>query len=173
MKPLLLIDVDGPLNPYAAPERPEGYVDHRVRFQNPWKRRKPPPYIKPLTLWLNPLHGAALQELPYELIWCTSWMHGANEQIGPVVGLPELRVLPLERPPPGSRPDRTCWKTWDIVRWCDGVPFAWVDDQIGAADRQYVQGVHQAPALLHSIDPIIGLVDDDFEILREWAEKLP
>lgn len=32
-KPLLLIDVDGPLNPYAAQaeRRPEGYTTHRMR----------------------------------------------------------------------------------------------------------------------------------------------
>ena len=34
MKPLLLIDIDGPLNPYAAlslPTTPEGYTRHRMR----------------------------------------------------------------------------------------------------------------------------------------------
>ncbi len=31
-RPLLLIDVDGPLNPYAAPphRRPDGYQTHRM-----------------------------------------------------------------------------------------------------------------------------------------------
>ena len=58
--PVLLIDVDGPLNPYAAPphRRPEGYTTHRWHPEG-WHGRKP------LRVWLNPDHGPALLALPY------------------------------------------------------------------------------------------------------------
>lgn len=76
MKPLLLIDVDGPLNPYAAKasRRPEGYDTHRMRPTG-WEG----PHVKPLRVWLNPEHGPALTALPFELAWCTTWQAEAND----------------------------------------------------------------------------------------------
>lgn len=170
-RPLLLIDVDGPLNPFAAPRLPEGYTEHLMRPPSYLAESlKPRAYVEPLKVWLNPAHGAALRDLPFELWWCSTWGEEANQFIAPQIGLPDLRVVPLGKPK--TRPDRTCWKTWDVARWCMDVPFAWVDDDIGQADRAYVQAVHNAPSFLLSIDPVVGLVDADFDRLRTWAESL-
>ncbi len=56
-RPLLLLDMDGPLNPYrSAPhERPAGYSTHRMRPTG-WEN----PRDKPLRVWLNHGHGADL-----------------------------------------------------------------------------------------------------------------
>jgi hypothetical protein len=160
-RPLLFLDVDGPLNPYAAqPERrPEGYTTIRVPV---FSRR-------PLRVWLNPDHGPALLRLGYELVWATSWMAEANVWIAPVVGLPELPYLDFGTGLFAERPDGVHWKTEAIVAYADGRPFAWVDDEQSAADTAYVAARYPAPALLHHVNPRIGLREDDFAALRDFA----
>ncbi|WP_428956214.1 hypothetical protein [Streptomyces sp. cg35] len=169
MKPLLLIDVDGPLNPYAAKpsRRPEGYQTHRMRpsgWENPWQ--------KPLRVWLNPAHGAQLQALPFDLVWCTTWQHEANEWIGPHIGLPELPVIEWPDSARTARSDGVFWKTEGVVRWAEGRSFAWIDDDFTDKDRDYVARRHAGPALLHWISPRLGLLDHDLQALTEWADSL-
>lgn len=169
-RPLLLIDVDGPLNPYTANpnRRPEGYQTHRMRpsgWQQPWQ--------KPLRVWLNPAHGPALQALPFDLVWCTTWAAEANEWIAPHLGLPSLPVVPWDvDSAPGPRhaqPGGTFWKTQYVVTWAQGRPFAWVDDDFDDVDRAFVAKHHEGPALLHHVSPRLGLLPADFDVLAAWA----
>lgn len=51
-------------------------------------------------------------------------------------------------------------------------PFAWVDDEQTEADRVYVDAHHEGPALLHHVDPRIGLRDDDLLALADFAGAL-
>lgn len=69
MRPVLLLDVDGQLNPFAAgaDAKPPGFVEHRFRLRG-WSRRRP------LRMWLNPDHGAALLDAagdaePWRFAW--------------------------------------------------------------------------------------------------------
>lgn len=165
-KPLLLLDVDGPLNPYAANpnRRPAGYQTHRMRpsgWDQPWQ--------KPLRVWLNPEHGASLLALPFELVWATTWEAEANEWIGPHIGLPSLPHVAWGPHRLPSRSDGTYFKTHDIVTYAAGRPFAWVDDEIATQDREYVAANHKGPAMLHQVSPRFGLLPADFEALAEWA----
>ncbi|MEY9859082.1 hypothetical protein ABH935_004709 [Catenulispora sp. GAS73] len=144
--------MDGPLNPYAAKptQRPEGYTTHR--FLPPsWAEER-----RILLTLLGKPDSPALAALPYTLVWATTWEQEANEYIGPVLGLPELPVIvwPDDRVEPA---DGVFWKTPEIVAWADGRPFAWIDDQITDADREWVSDWHDGPALLRRIDPAIGL----------------
>ncbi|MEY9874775.1 hypothetical protein ABH931_004275 [Streptacidiphilus sp. MAP12-33] len=175
---MLLVDVDGPLNPYAAKphRRPEGYRTHRLmtpRWRAAERRRftewgLPDRPVKPLRVWINSAHGPALAALPFELVWATTWEEEANVFLAPLLGLPELPFIAWseQRPEPGGG---VFWKTPEIVAWAQGRPFAWVDDQITDADRAWVQDQHPAPALLHHVDPRTGLTEDDFARLSRWA----
>jgi len=159
-RPILFLDVDGPLNPYAAnpTKRPEGYETHRFfAGTRDWGKRG-------LRVWLSPEHGKHLLALSFDLVWGTTWEDKANEYIGPAIGLPELPFVhfPLT--------ERT--KTPALVRYADGRPFAWVDDEIMVADREYAEAHTVAPFLLHHVSPRLGLREDDFSLLREWAENL-
>ena len=181
MRPLLLVDVDGPLNPYAAKphRRPAGYGTHRLmtpRWAAAERRRlideglpdKPP---RRLRVWLNPAHGAALAALPFDLVWATTWEEEANAFVAPLLGLPPLPFIAW--PDPRPRPEGgVFWKTPEIVAWAERRPFAWVDDQITDADRAWARAHHHGPALLHRIDPRIGLTDEDFARLADWARDL-
>jgi hypothetical protein len=88
-RPILYLDVDGPLNPYPAkPERrPPGYETHRLKPES-WVARHPGTpraHVKPLRVWLNPGHGDRLRELSEhsDLAWATTWAEEANILIGP------------------------------------------------------------------------------------------
>ncbi|MEU9083289.1 HAD domain-containing protein [Streptomyces sp. NPDC048357] len=172
MKPLLLIDVDGPLNPYAAKaqRRPEGYTTHRMRPTG-WREGES---AKPLRVWLNPAHGEELLALAeaYELVWATTWKDEANDWIGPHLGLPRLPFIDWPSMH-GRAPRGTFWKTQYILEYAGERPFAWIDDDIGAMDREYVERLHPAHALLLRIDEQIGLVREDFDTLGTWAAPRP
>ncbi|MFI0915235.1 hypothetical protein [Streptomyces abikoensis] len=168
-RPLLLLDVDGPLNPYGAkPERrPEGYQTHRMRPTG-WKQHE---RRKPLRVWLNSTHGPALLALPFDLVWATTWGHEANELIAPHIGLPELPVIEWDAVAREATPASLFWKTPQVVEYAAGRPFAWLDDDIDLHDKQYVATHHEGPALLHWVSPQKGLLPQDFETLTTWSEK--
>ncbi len=175
-RPLLFLDVDGPLNPYAAqPERrPEGCTTIRVPPTGPaadedavLARRR-----RPLRVWLNPDHGRQLLGLGYELCWATTWMAEANRWIAPVLGLPELPFVDFGEALFRERPDGVHWKTAALVAHAGGRPFAWVDDELSDLDDAYVAAHHRAPGLFHHVDPRIGLRDEDFRLLAEAVGRL-
>lgn len=175
-RPLLFLDVDGPLNPYAAkPEkRPAGYTTLRIP-QEPStaiESGRPRSRRRPLRVWLNPDHGRALMALDYELCWATTWMGDANRWIGPELGLPGLPFVDFGDALLNERPDGVHWKSAPLLAYADGRPFAWVDDEQGDADHAYVAAGHKAPALLHHVNPRIGLRSDDFTALAVFAESL-
>ncbi|WAZ20919.1 hypothetical protein STRCI_002066 [Streptomyces cinnabarinus] len=161
-RPLLFLDVDGPLNPWAAqPERrPEGYTTIRVALRPG----------RPLRVWLNPSHGRSLLALDYDLCWATTWMSAANRWIAPVIGLPELPYVDFGDNLFAERPDGVHWKTATIVEYAKGRPFAWVDDEQSEADEAYVADHHPTAALLHHVNPRIGLREPDFTALRKFRE---
>ncbi|MER7843462.1 hypothetical protein ABTZ03_05865 [Kitasatospora sp. NPDC096077] len=171
-QPLLLLDVDGPLNPYAAPRlrRPAGYDSHDL-MPSWWARRQTRQAegkAKPLRVWLNPGHGPELLSLPYQLVWATTWMDEANVLIGPNLGLPELPYIPWTELF-AEDPEGLHWKTRDVVAWAAGRPFVWVDDELGPQDAAWISAHHPAPALTLHVNPRIGLLAEDFATLRDWA----
>ncbi|MEV6281833.1 HAD domain-containing protein [Kribbella sp. NPDC051770] len=155
-RPYLLLDVDGPLNPYRAKSVPPGYAFHDIQEgEKTWK------------LLLNQQHGTELNALgtSYELVWATSWEHGANRLIAPLLGLPELPVIVW---PEGirSRVDQISWKSRHISEWVGERRFAWVDDEVNSFDQAYLK----SQGLVLPIDASRGLAAEDFAVLRAWAE---
>jgi hypothetical protein len=171
-RPLLFLDVDGPLNPYAAqPERrPDGYTTIRV----PLDGSAPGGTLRArrvLRVWLNPEHGPALLGLGYDLCWATTWMSDANRWISPVLGLPELPYVDFGDALLRERPDGVHWKTGTLVEYAGGRAFAWVDDEQSELDHEYVTAHHHGAGLLHHVNPRIGLREDDFRTLADFARR--
>ncbi|MEV0695437.1 hypothetical protein [Streptomyces sp. NPDC050388] len=175
-RPLLFLDVDGPLNPYAAkPEkRPDGYTTLRVPQDSgaPEGHRELSLRRRPLRVWLNPEHGRALLRLGYELCWATTWMGDANRWIGPVLGLPELPFVDFGDALLQERSDGVHWKTPLLVDYANGRSFAWVDDEQSDLDQAYMTTHHRGCGLLHHVNPRIGLSEDDFRTLADFARSL-
>lgn len=161
-RPLLFLDVDGPLNPHYMGKKKA----RRLGYQRDW--------INGFDVALNPTHGPALLDLPVDLVWGTTWTHDANTMIGPRIGLPELPVCewPTHKPR-GLDPD-VYFKTPELVDYAEDRhrAWVWVDDEIGDADREYVAGTATLPNLLHKIDPREGLTEADFDAIRVWASSL-
>ncbi len=174
-RPLILLDVDGPLNPYAAKatRRPVGYTTHRLRPQG-WERAE-----RPLRVWLAPEHGPQLlalaEEFDAELVWATTWMHDANTMIGPVIGLPELPVIDYGRHPGTVRG----WKYPATLDFARDRALVWLDDDFAAPDRvshrdsfvasREAQGF---PTNLYHVDPRIGLTILDMQRVGRWLRNL-
>lgn len=84
-RPLLFLDVDGPLIPFGATS--QRYPTYRMgsELQDTGSN--------PLVERINPAHGPRLAALGCDLVWATTWMSDANDCISPRLGLPELAVV--------------------------------------------------------------------------------
>jgi hypothetical protein len=160
-RPLVFLDVDGPLIPFRArpvrrrPRSRDGYGSSHEASGNPLLDR------------LDPADGRRLRELGGELVWATTWMAEANEVVSAALGLPELPVVDF--PDADDEPERGLhWKTTFLTRWAAGRSFVWIDDETTEADRRWVRSNHPGRALVHRVDPLVGLTDTDFSAIRRW-----
>jgi hypothetical protein len=104
-RPLLFLDVDGPLLPFGEnPQREPRYAAPDSRLAQ-----------------LSPQTGLRLAALPCTLVWATTWEDEANTEIAPRIGLPTLPVV--NWPESSEEHDRQdqwfglCWKTRTLVNW--------------------------------------------------------
>lgn len=169
-KPLLFLDVDGPLNPIDGNHgklQDQGYVMHKMRPRG-FEEETGMPALNVL-LW--PEHGKMLQSLDVELVWGTTWEHEANEWIGPHLGLPQLPVCKFDNKPFGMGRG-IHWKTFDLLQYAKGRPFIWIDDEISATDREHVLACHPHPHKLVWVSPLSGLTERHIAAINEWIKEL-
>lgn len=190
MKPKLLLDIDGVLNPFAAkPEgRPEGYETFRyVRTADgarlvPKGQRRQGKALEAywrsggdsgMRVWLNPAHGPMLVALSgmVDLVWATAWEGQANDLVGPVIGLPQLPVIAFPRKE--YYEFGHIFKLGDVVEYIGDEPFAWLDDDFERDDLAWAKQrtADGIPTLLVPIAPNIGLRQEDLDWVRDWASR--
>lgn len=167
---LLFLDVDGPLLPFGRATGPGG-----IHPTYPDGLLPPGAGAHPLLARIDPGLGPRLAALGCELVWATTWTHEANEVVAPRLGLPPLPVVLW--PGPSAEDERDAraglhWKTRTLVGRAAGRAFAWVDDEIGDADRRWVAAHHEGRSLLHRVDPGRGLTDADFRQLDAWLRTV-
>ncbi|MFF8943112.1 HAD domain-containing protein [Streptomyces sp. NPDC014864] len=163
-RPILFLDVDGPLIPFGAAssslQAPASDSEVSVDQGNPLLGR------------LDPDLGSRLTALRCDLVWASTWMEEANEAVAPRIGLPRLPVVEWPDACTDSSPRGLHWKTPHLVEWANRRPFIWVDDEISSMDRLWVATQHPGPSLLRRVDPTKGLEDADFSVLADWLGAL-
>ncbi|HXZ64234.1 MAG TPA: HAD domain-containing protein [Streptosporangiaceae bacterium] len=154
-RPVLLVDVDGVLNPWGATDCPPGFSTHDFF---PGER-----------VLLSRAHGELLTSLAsaYELVWATAWEHNANRFIAPVLALPELPVI--EFPVDGRDPYFR--KLPAVIEAVGQRPCAWIDDE-HRPDHYTWAARRGVPTLIVDIDPAEGLTLDAVTRLADWAADL-
>lgn len=175
-RPLLLIDVDGVLNPLGPPADRPGHIAQHVDDERG----------KTYLLRLNPEHGQWLLGLSnaYDLAWCTTWWRRIDV-IAPLVGLPlGLPAVPITRWSGNDWPYQCSPKTPHVRRFTSGRAVAWIDDDFlqitadyrtlsaPADDRNLLTG-GTPPAqdvLLLPAYPKLGLQRRHIEQARVWAQ---
>jgi hypothetical protein len=95
-------------------------------------------------------------------------MDDANLEVAPRIGLPVLPVVDWPEDEEEQAVRGLHWKTRGLVTWAAGRPFGWLDDEISDVDRAWVAAHHPGPALLHRVDPRVGLVEADFAAAERW-----
>jgi hypothetical protein len=154
-RPILLVDVDGVLNPWAAADVPPGYAAYDFF---PGER-----------VLLCAGHGKLLTSLAerFELVWATAWEHRANQLICPVLALPHLPVIEF---PLGGR-DLLFRKLPSVVEAVGDRSCAWIDD--AHQPDHYSWAEHRGiPTWMVDIDPAVGLTPEIARQLADWAAGL-
>jgi hypothetical protein len=149
-RPLLLLDVDGVLIPYAAAAPPTGFRRYTLQDE---------------LVWLAPHHGDWLRPLAdqFQLVWATGWEHDANRLIAPILGLPALPVITFPRDDSGRFS-----KLPTILQAVGDRALAWVDDELTSAAHDWAAR-RPAPTLLLDANPAIGLTAEIVAAIAGFA----
>ena len=149
MRPVLLIDVDGVLNPIAA-SPPPGF-----------KRLEQDGFI----FSISEQHGLELVALRkvFEIVWASTWEESANRSIGPALSLPELPFIDLSGPRSGMT-----WKLGPVSRFVGDRPLVWIDDELYDDAFDWASR-REARTLPIKPNSSVGMRSGHFEQIREFG----
>ncbi|MGH2943740.1 MAG: HAD domain-containing protein [Solirubrobacteraceae bacterium] len=157
-KPLLFVDIDGVISLWGfdSNSRPEG------AFHN----------VDGVMHFLSSAAGMHLLGLRgrFELVWCSGWEEKADEHLPHALALPAgLPFLSFERDPGRTHGH---WKLAAIEAYAGPRrPLAWIDDAHDGTCHAWAAR-RDAPTLLVSTAPAVGLDTGHVEELNAWADAM-
>lgn len=154
MKPILALDVDGPV---ALMGESRG-----MEVVEAWAGTLPVTLDRALPARLRRLQSV------FQIVWSSSWGKRASRDIAPLVGLP--KDLPFLRFGSGRKGHHS-YKLPLLRKFLAQRAAAIVDDEIGDDMRLWAQE-RSAPTLLIAVNPRRGLVDEEVERLLRFAADL-
>ncbi|BFU43327.1 hypothetical protein [Krasilnikovia sp. MM14-A1004] len=154
-QPVLLLDLDGVLNPFDAPVCPEGYVEREF-----FPGEGPERYCIAHGEWIHELAAVG------DLWWATGWGEQANTHYLPLLGVEPLPVVRF--PPVPFAPELKVPAVAEVV---GDRPAAWIDDNHTDAGRRWA-AERSAPTLLVSINPAVGWNRTDVDEVLAWVAAL-
>lgn len=182
MRPVILIDVDGVLDPEVTSKQRSHLIYHHG-----WQQRSVYVDGRRIRSLLNPAHGKRLRDLAKdtgaELAWGTTWNEWANIHIGPRLGLPKLPVAPcpfVESIPLPGFGYRGKFRG-PAVQWAGNRPFVWLDDSedatrqvsaLIATERALGNFGYGTPWHVVHVDENTGLTEVNIEEARRWLLSL-
>lgn len=154
-RPLLLLDVDGVLNPYGTSQPPAGYTEH-----HPFPDEEP--------VRVNSAHGAWITEAStvLDVAWATAWNDEANQLLAPLLHITCLPVITMP-----AAPFHPSDKIPLIAAYAQQRPAAWIDD-LHTPQAHTWAATRSSPTLLITADPTIGLTRDAIDHVIVWAKAL-
>lgn len=154
-RPLLLLDIDGVLNPYGTPDPPAGFTEHHLF-----------PDEEPVRV--NPTHGIWITTASdvLDIAWASSWNDDANRLLAPLLNIAPLPVVTM--PPPPFDPSQ---KVPLIATYARERPTAWIDDVHPPHAHKWAAN-RAVPTLLVTADPAIGLTREAINDVIAWAAAL-
>ncbi|MEU8367715.1 HAD domain-containing protein [Micromonospora tulbaghiae] len=153
--PLLLLDVDGVLNPFGTDRCPSGYEEFEF-----FRDEEPVRLCRAHAAWLRDLGDR------FDMVWATGWGAEANRFLAPVLQLPELPVIGF--PPIPFEPRE---KVPAIASYVGSRPAVWIDDALTPEAHAWAEG-RKAATLLVDVDPAEGLTQAVVRRALSWAENL-
>jgi hypothetical protein len=154
IRPYLLIDVDGVLNPFGSGVRPDGFSRHELMGYEVWLSRRHGMWLNQLATW-------------FDLVWATTWEHDAPRLIAPILELPtDLSVIEFGQ----GAADET-WKLHDVERFVGNRPLAWIDDDLWG-DAFAWADQRNAPTLLIRTSSSVGLTEQDVRRLEGFGRTV-
>lgn len=157
-KPLLFLDVDGVLSVY-------GFAGENRDPRDLYLVDGIPHHI-PASMGLR-----VKSVLPaYESLWATGWGDRANDHLVHMLDLPgELEVIEFATKP--STDGSGHWKLEELTQRAGSQAAAWIDDGHNPACEEWAAG-RDAPTLLVSTDPYVGMTDDHVKELLAWSAEV-
>lgn len=148
---LILVDIDGPLNPFLSPTLHEDGFTH---FSIGWAS------------WALNIHthGQWLKELNESntIVWCSNWMEESNK-VSELFFLPDFDFINF------SSPITTpTWKLPDVDKYVSEHPadhIFWLDDELKEDAHQWA--AIRGNVTLIPCDPSTGWVEEDFVRIRD------
>jgi hypothetical protein len=155
--PLLLVDFDGVLNPFAAARCPTGFVEYAIEVF---------PGEDPVRL--NPDHARWLRDLAplYEMAWASACPEDLSYYCERLIQLEPMQRVPMPKPPFDGD-----LKVSAVDAFVGDRVVAWLDDAFGDLARSWARE-RAAPTLLVDVDPATGLTLDVVNVLASWSRSV-